>query len=77
MNHFIADFEKEYVLAKTAGCEYSDTLLAFRLLEATKLNEMDEKFVLTGVDFTSAKTKKDLFAQMKASLKKFQMNLIS
>ena len=72
VNYFIADFEKEYMLAKTAGCDYSDTLLAFRLLEATKLNEMDEKFVLTGVDFSAAKTKKDLFAQMKASLKKFQ-----
>ena len=72
VNHFIAEFEKEYLLAKTAGCEYSDTLLGFRLLEATKLTEMDEKFVLTGVDFSSAKTKKDLFTQIKLSLKKFQ-----
>ena len=72
VNHFIAEFEKEYMLAKTAGCEYSDTLLGFRLLEATKLTEMDEKFVLTGIDFSSAKTKQDLFEQMKASLKKFQ-----
>ena len=72
VNHFIAEFEKEYMLAKTAGCEYSDTLLGFRLLEATKLTEMDEKFVLTVIDFSSAKTKQDLFEQMKASLKKFQ-----
>ena len=72
VNHFIAEFEKEYLLAKTAGCEYSDTLLGFRLLEATKLTEMDEKFVLTGVDFSSAKTKKDLFTQIKLSLEKFQ-----
>ena len=72
VNHFIVDFEKEYVLAKTAGCEYLNTLLAFKLLEATELTEMDEKFVLTGIDFSSAKTKQDLFDQMKASLKKFQ-----
>ena len=72
VNQFIAEFEKQYLLAKTAGCDYSDTLLAFRLLEATRLGEMDEKFVLTGVDFSSAKTNKDLFKQMKSSLKKFQ-----
>ena len=39
-----------------AGCEYSDTLLAFRLLEATNLNDTDEKFVLTGVDYSEAQT---------------------
>lgn len=71
INDFIADFDKEYILAKSAGCEYSDTLLAFRLLEATRVNEMDEKFVLTGIDFPSAKTEKNLYTQMKTSLKKF------
>ena len=57
-----AGFEKEYLLAKTAGCEFSDTLLAlaFRLLEATNLSEMDEKFVLTGIDYEDAKVKKNL-----------------
>ena len=60
INNFIADFEKEYILAKSAGCVYSDTLLAFRLLEATQINEMDEKFVLTGIDFPTAKTQKNL-----------------
>ena len=64
-------FKKEYMLAKAAGCEYSDTILGFRLLESTKLSENDEKFVLTGIDFESAKTRKDLFKQMKTSLKKF------
>ena len=71
INDFIADFEKEYILAKSAGCAYSDTLLAFRLLEATQINEMDEKFVLTGIDFPTAKTQKNLYDQMKSSLKKF------
>ena len=39
---FIAEFEKECVLEKTAGCDYSDTNLAFRLLEAKNLTEMYE-----------------------------------
>lgn len=72
INNFIAEFEKEYILAKTAGCVYSDTLIAFRLLEATVLNETDEKFVLTGVDYEEAKQQKNLYDQVKASLKKFQ-----
>jgi hypothetical protein len=72
INNFIAEFEKEYILAKTAGCVCSDTLIAFRLLEATVLTEMDEKFVLTGVNYEEAKQQKNLYDQVKASLKKFQ-----
>ena len=72
INDFIAEFEKEYILAKTAGCEYNDIILGFRLLEATRLTDMDEKFVLTGVDYDKAKTDKNLFEQIKSSLKKFQ-----
>ena len=72
INDFIAEFEKEYLLAKAAGCEYSDTLLAFRLLEATNLTDMDQKFVLTGIDYSEAKTKINLFDQVKSSVKKFQ-----
>ena len=71
INDFIAEFE-EYILAKTAGCEYNDIILGFRLLEATRLTDMDEKFVLTGVDYDKAKTDKNLFEQIKSSLKKFQ-----
>ena len=56
-------FEKEYILAKTAGCEYSDTLLAFRLLEATNLSELDKKFVLSGINYEEAKTNKNLCDQ--------------
>ena len=68
---FISDFDREYNLAKAAGCVYSDTILAFRLLEAAKLSENDEKFILTAVDFEEGK-KGNLTDQMKASLKKFQ-----
>ena len=72
VNDFIAEFDKEYILAKNAGCVYSDIILAFRLLEASNMSEVDEKFVLTGVDYQEAKTKKNLFDQVKLSLKKFQ-----
>jgi hypothetical protein len=72
VSNYIADFEKEYLLAKSAGCVYSDIILAFRLLESSRLTEVDEKFVLTGVDYADAKTKQNLFNQVKASLKKFQ-----
>ena len=71
INDFISEFEKEYILAKKAGCEYNDIILGFRLLEATVLNDTDEIFVLTGVDYPEAKLKKNLYDQMKASLKKF------
>ena len=70
--NYIADFEKEYLLAKSAGCVYSDIILAFRLLESSRLTEVDEKFVLTGVDYADAKSKQNLFDQVKSSLKKFQ-----
>ena len=70
--NFISDFDREYNLAKTAGCVYSDTILSFRLLEAANLSENDEKFVLTAIDFEQGKKNKDLEVQMKASLKKFQ-----
>ena len=74
---FIADFEKECVLAKAAGCDYSDTILAFSPLEATNLSGMDEKFVLTGIDFAKGKTEKNLKEQFKQSFKKFQEERMS
>ena len=70
--NFISDFDREYNLAKTAGCVYLGTILSFRLLEAANLSENDEKFVLTAIDFEQGKKNKDLEMQMKASLKKFQ-----
>ena len=71
VSNYIAEFEKEYLLAKSAGCVYSDIILAFRLLESCSLTEVDEKFLLTGVDYADAKTKQNLFEQVKMSLKKF------
>ena len=54
VTEFIAEFEKEYKKAKDSGCEFSDVLLAFCLLEVCKLSDVD-KFVLTAIDFKSGK----------------------
>ena len=66
------EFEKLYKKAKESGCEVSDTVLAFSLLEACKLSVTDEKFVLTVIDFKTGKEKKNMLEQVKASLRKFQ-----
>ena len=54
-------------------CEHSDLILAFKLLQASKLNEIETKLVLTGVDNTDGKDKKNLLQQVKESLKKFKV----
>ena len=54
------------------GCEYSDMILAFKLLDSCKLSSVDQKFVLTGVDYKAGLENKTLFEQMKESLKKFK-----
>jgi len=48
------------------------TVLAFSLLEACELSDTDEKFVLSAIDFKTGKEKKDIFEQVKSSLRKFQ-----
>ena len=65
---FVADFDWEYNLAKTAGSVYLDTILAFCLIEVANLFENDDKFVFAAVDLE----KENLTDQMRASLKKFQ-----
>ena len=75
INEFIADFQKTYTKAKSSGCEFSDIVLGLNLLDASKLSDNDEKFVLTGIDFKSAKEKKDLFEQVKNSLKSFKVGI--
>ena len=72
VTEFIAEFEKEYKKAKDCGCVFSDTVLAFCLLEACKLSDVDEKFVLTGIDFKVGKEKANMLEQVKSSLRKFQ-----
>ena len=72
ISEFIAEYDKAHSRAKEGGSEFSDTVLAFNLLESCHLSETDEKFVLTGMDFKSGKEKKNLFTQAKNSLRKFQ-----
>ena len=69
---FIAEFEKEYKKVKVCGCVFCDTVFAFCLIEACKLSDVDEKFVLTGIDFKVGKEKGDMLDQVKSSLRKFQ-----
>ena len=61
MVEFISDWENVYHKAKKVGCDYSDIILAFKILEDAKLGEMDVKLVLTGVDYKQGKDNKDLF----------------
>ena len=72
ISEFISEFEKHYIKAKESGCDFSDNVLAFNLLESCCLSDTDEKFVLTAIDFKNGKEKKDLFDQVKSSLRKFQ-----
>ena len=72
LKQFIAEWENKYHKLKNVGCEYSDMILAFKLLDASNLSEVDQKFVLTGVDYGKGLRKETLFDQMKESLKKFK-----
>ena len=68
---FISEWENSYHKVKNNGCEMSDMVLAFSLLDTSELSEMDRKLVLTGVNYTEGKAKKTLLSQMKEALKKF------
>ena len=61
---FIAAFEGKYIKAKESGCEFSDTALAFNLLEACILSDTDEKFVLTAIDPKTGKERKNMVEQV-------------
>ena len=72
MSEFIAEWENSYTKMKNKNFVYSDDILGFKLLADAKLSEIDTKLVLTGVDYTDGKTKKNLLQQVKDSLKKFK-----
>jgi hypothetical protein len=72
MAEFIPEWRNSCHKAKSVGCDFSDTILAFKLLQDASLPEMDIKLVLTGVDYASGKTKKNLLDQVVESLKKFK-----
>lgn len=71
VQEFMAIWENSYAKVKAAGCDMSDQVLAYKLLTAMDLKEMECKLVLTGVDYKTGHEKKDLLAQMTASIKKF------
>ena len=68
---FISEWENSYHKVKNNGCDMSDMVLAFNLLDTADLSEMDRKLVLTGVNYSEGKSKKTLLTQMKDALKKF------
>ena len=68
---FIADWETLYAKTQKQGCTLTDMVLAFKLLKACKLSEMEVNLVLTGVDFGRGKDDKSMLKQVKESLKKF------
>ena len=55
ISQFISDWENLYHKLKNDGCEMSDMVLAFKLLHAATLPEMERKLVLTGVDYVVGK----------------------
>ena len=71
MVEFISEWKNTYFKAKKVGCDYSDIILAFKLLQDSNLEEMEVKLVLTGVDYTAGKDK-NLLEQVVESLKKFK-----
>ena len=68
---FIAEWSMSHSKAKAMGCEMSDKVLAFLLLDAANLTPIERNLVLTGVDYTIGEEKKDLLDQMQIALKKF------
>ena len=66
-DYFILEFERRYNGAKQKEMELFQAVLAFRLLDASQVEQKDEQLVLTGVDYSK---KTDLFDQMKSSLRK-------
>ena len=73
VTEFIAEFDKKHKQAKQSGCEFSDTVLGFKLLEAASLSETNKEFVLTAIDFRVGKETKNLLDLVKRSLRKFQL----
>ena len=60
LKEYIAEWENKYHQLKNVGCEYADMILAFKLLDASNLTEVDQKFVLTGVDYATGLKAKTL-----------------
>jgi hypothetical protein len=44
VNEFVAEFDKKHKRARESGCQFSDMVLGFNLLDSCELSETDEKF---------------------------------
>ena len=64
---FIPEFNTAYRKAVNVGCSLSNKVLAFKLLNAANLTNMDRNLVLMGVNYE----KEDLRRQMESALRKF------
>lgn len=71
ISEFIGDWENLYTKTKKQGCTLTDMVLAFKLLKACKLSDIETNLVLTGVDYVKGKNEKNMLTQVKDSLKKF------
>ena len=68
---FIAEWETRLVAAVAAGCEYNDTVLAFKLLDRVQLAEEENRALLSLVAGAAARSdhhNEDMLALVKAQL---------
>ena len=68
MEDLTLEFEKLYNRIKQKSMELPEVVLAFKLLDASKIPYRDRQLVLTGINYSQ---KESLVVQMKMSLKKF------
>ena len=68
MEVYVMDFEKLYNKTKRFNMTLPESVLAFKLLEGSGLEQKDRQLALTGVNYNEAGT---LFKQMSSALKKF------
>ena len=68
VNEYIIEFEQKYNASIKKSKKYSADILAMKLIDNCNLSEMDQKIVLTEVDFTKTD---EMFEQAKKSLRKF------
>ena len=59
--------------AKNIGCVLPDKVLAFKLLDAANLSQLERNLVLTGVDYLET----NILDQMQTALKKFIVGQLS
>ena len=69
---FIMEFDRLYAAAEKHEMTLSKMIKSLKLLDSAKLSAQDRKFVLTGIDFSKAKTAGvDIYKDTKESIKKF------